>query len=114
MPYFDVKTTTSLNAETKENLYHELARIIELVPGKSESWVMVNLADQAQMCFAGISAEPAAAVVLKTFGELEGQYYDLLTKEICSRISPMIGVQPDRLYVTYEPITHWGWNGENF
>lgn len=114
MPYFEVNTSVTLDAECREALYHELGRIIELVPGKSESWVMVHVMDQSPMCFAGESGQPTAAVVLKTFGQLEDKYYDLLTREICTRIGSMLGVDPKRLYVTYEPITHWGWDGANF
>lgn len=114
MPYFEVKTSVGLDAECKEKLYHELGRIIELVPGKSESWVMVQLQDNSAMCFAGESGQPTAAVVLKTFGQLEEKYYDLLTQEICTRVGALLGVDPKRLYVTYEPITRWGWDGANF
>jgi len=114
MPYFEIKTSVSVDAERREALYHQLGKIIELVPGKSESWLMVQVTDQSAMCFAGDSSLPAAAVVLKTFGLLEDKYYDLLTGEICSRIGSLLGVDPKRLYVTYEPITHWGWDGANF
>lgn len=114
MPYFEVQTSTKVKEENRETLYHELGKIIEFVPGKSESWVMVHLEDEAKMSFAGDGKEPAACVVVKTFGELENQYYDTLTHEICKSISGMLGVDPKRLYVTYESINHWGWDGANF
>lgn len=114
MPYFEVKTSVNVSEKTKEELYHELGRIIELVPGKSECWVMAQIQDNSSMCFAGDCSQPAAAVVLKTFGQLEAAHYELLTREICSRIGAMLGVDPKRIYVTYEPVTQWGWDGANF
>jgi phenylpyruvate tautomerase PptA (4-oxalocrotonate tautomerase family) len=114
MPYFEIKTSVKLDAERKEKICHELGRIIELVPGKSESWVMVQLQDGSDMCFAGDSTQPVAAVVLKTFGELESKYYDILSQEICQYIGKLLEVDPKRMYVTYEPVIHWGWNSTNF
>lgn len=114
MPYFEVQTSTCLKKETQDALYHELGRIMELVPGKSEQWVMVHLEENAKMCFSGNSQAPAAAIVVKTFHELEEQYYDLLTAELCKSAAQLLGVDSKRIYVIYEPISHWGWDSGNF
>ena len=114
MPYFEVQTSSVVAQEKHTELYHELAKIMELVPGKSEKWVMVHLEDQAKMSFGGNADEPAACIVVKTFGELEDQQYTMLTGELCNSMSKILGVSPERLYVTYEGIRHWGWNGSNF
>ncbi len=114
MPYCEVITTTKVDKSRDMELSHELARIIELIPGKEERWVMTHIEDQARMAFAGDNEQPCAMITLKTFGELTPEQYDMLTKEMCSSASKLLGVAPDRLYVKYEPIVHWGWNGENF
>lgn len=114
MPYFDVATTRKLTTETKTQLQRELGRLIELIPGKSEQWLMTQLRDEACLSFAGSNEEPAAVVTLKTFGELKPEQYDLLTAEICSCIQQLLQTQPSRIYVMYEPVTHWGWNSSNF
>ena len=113
MPYFHIATTQKLTDASKRQLQQEMGRIIEMVPGKSESWLMVQLHDEACLSFAGTVA-PAAVVTLKTFGELVPEQYDMLTAELCPRISVLLQTDPDRIYVIYEPITHWGWNGSNF
>lgn len=114
MPYFDVYTTRHLSAECKKCLQQQLGRIIELIPGKSESWLMVQIHEDAYLSFAGSNAEPAAMVTLKTFGELEKEHYDLLTAEICSCLHEVLQTEPTRIYVAYEPVVHWGWNSSNF
>lgn len=114
MPYFEVQTSASVMPETRDKLCRELGRIIELVPGKSEQWLMVHVEDKASMSFAGNSADPAAAVILKSFGELKGEQYDMLTAELCKAINLILGIDPKRTYVIYEPINHWGWDGANF
>lgn len=114
MPYFDIATTQKLTNTSKKQLQQEMGRIIELIPGKSESWLMVQLHDEACLSFAGTADAPAAVVTLKTFGELVSEQYDMLTAEICQRVGTLLQTSSDRIYVIYEPITHWGWNGSNF
>lgn len=114
MPYFEVQTSGRLPEAERPALRRELARIIELVPGKSERWVMVHIEDGADMSFAGDAGQPAAMVLLKTFGELDKDLYDLLTRELCASLPQLLKVPAERLYIVYEPICHWGWNGENF
>ena len=46
MPYFDIATTQKLTDASKKQLQQEMGRIIELVPGKSERWLMVQLHDE--------------------------------------------------------------------
>lgn len=114
MPYFDVSTTQKASASLKKDIQQELGRIIELIPGKSERWLMVQIHDEASLSFAGSDESPAAIITLKTFGELAPEQYDMLTAEICQRISSLLQTKPERIYVLYESVTHWGWNGANF
>lgn len=114
MPYCEVITTVKVPAETEMTLNHALTRVIENIPGKTERWVMTHIADEAKMAFAGTNDAPAAMITVKTFGTPEAQYYDVLTKAFCREVAPILGVSPERMYIVYEPIDHWGWNSKNF
>lgn len=114
MPYCEIITTAKIDKQLDMKLSHELARIIELVPGKQERWVMTHIEDEARMSLGGINTENSAMVTLSTFGELTSEQYNMLTKELCASASKLLNVAPDRIYVRYESIIHWGWNGENF
>lgn len=114
MPYCEVITTKKVDRSCVAEYSHALAEIIEMVPGKSERWVMVHIEDEAKMAFAGADDEPAAMITLKTFGDLDSGQYDMLTREFCAAAERLLSVPADRVYVVYEPIVHWGWNGDNF
>ena len=114
MPYFSVSTTRKTTTPLKQEIKAELGRIIEKVPDKSEEWLMVEINDESYISFGGKDDAPAAAIVLDTFGELTNELYDMLTKEICTRIGALLDTDPKRIYVIYKPITHWGWNNANF
>lgn len=114
MPYCEILTSCKVSAQTQRLLDKEFGRIIELIPGKSERWVMTHTEDEAKMCFAGDSEAPCAMITVKTFGALTELQYDMLTKEFCSGVSKLLGVPADRIYVVYQPIENWGWHGANF
>ena len=40
--------------------------------------------------------------------------YDQLTGQICKLLSDKLGIPGSAVYVTYHPVSDWGWNGGNF
>ena len=51
MPYCNIKT--NVKVEKKKELSKELTKVIELIPGKTENWIMTSIDDEAVMSFAG-------------------------------------------------------------
>ena len=37
-----------------------------------------------------------------------------MTAKICEIYERELGIPGNAVYVTYHPITDWGWNGQNF
>jgi len=37
-----------------------------------------------------------------------------MTAQICEIYERELGIPGNAVYVTYHPITDWGWNGHNF
>lgn len=111
MPFIEVKTNQ--NISDKEALKTALGEAITAIPGKSESWLMVELEDNNAMYFQG-SNEPCAMFEIAIFGKASEAAYDDLTKRICSISEKCLGVSPGRTYVKYSEIEHWGYNNFNF
>ena len=40
--------------------------------------------------------------------------FDALTGSICKIINEELDVPYDKIYVKYEEVEYWGWNGRNF
>ena len=51
MPYCNIKT--NVKVEKKKELSKALSKTIELIPGKTENWIMTSIDDEALMTFAG-------------------------------------------------------------
>lgn len=112
MPFIEVKTNQDVS-ETKTIIKSELGNAITAIPGKTEGWLMVEISDKLDMYFKG-SDEPCAMFEVAIFGKAGDDAYDDLTKRICAISEKYLGVTPDRTYVKYTEIDHWGYNNFNF
>ena len=113
MPYIELKTNVSADAKKAENLKSELGKAIAKIPGKTEKWLMVGIECETTMFFAG-SSLPCAIAEVKIYGSASSESLQNVTSEICRIVNSELDVSPDRIYVKYEFVDHWGWNGSNF
>ena len=92
MPFINSKVTVKMSPETKERVKSRLGEAIAIIPGKSESWLMVGFEDEYDLYFKGNRDKETAFVEVKIFGSASA----------------------DRIYIKYEEVANWGWNGNNF
>ena len=114
MPFIETKTSVSVSKTQLTALKEAFAKAIEIIPGKSEEWLMLNTIGECNMAFRGDMDTPSAMIKVEIFGKAKDCEYDRLTKEICRIVSDILSVSPDRIYVRYEEVSHWGYNGFNF
>lgn len=114
MPYIEAKVSCTLTNEQAQLLKTGFGKAIECIPGKNESWLMVNIEDGKKMFFKGNDNGDSAFISVSIFGSSSKDAYNALTGEICSLVSNTTGVSPNRIYVTYSEYDKWGWNGSNF
>ena len=114
MPFIDLKTTAKITADNETRLRADFGKIIELIPGKTERWLMLNFSDSCRMAFAGTADKDTAYISVELLGSTTNAVYDKLTKAICDTVSKELDVPYDRIYVKYAELEHWGFAGENF
>ena len=113
MPFISTKTNVSVSKEQELRLKTEFGKAIELIPGKSERWLMLSFSDSERMWFVGDDA-PLAYLSVKLFGAASDSAYYALTAKLTEIVSQELDIPSSRIYVKYEEIDHWGWNGSNF
>ncbi len=114
MPYISTRTTVAINEEKKENIKAKLGKAIEIIPGKSEQWLMLSFEDKASMYFKGSNEKPIAYVEVSSFGKAPADAYSKLTKAVCDILKEELEIPADCVYVKYEEVSIWGWNNKNF
>lgn len=114
MPFINSKISVPVSTEKKEILKTKLGEAISIIPGKSETWLMVGFEDNYDLYFQGNQNAPTAYVEVKVFGTMSDDTAKKMTKAICNLYQDELGVPADRTYVKYEEVSKWGWNGTNF
>lgn len=113
MPFIDCKITKKMTEEQKDLLKTELGKSIALLH-KPESYLMVGVADGYDLYFAGKKVESGAYVAVSLFGRVSSADSEKMTAAICDLLRGRFGLDSSKIYVTYQGIADWGWNGGNF
>lgn len=113
MPFIDSKLTVSVTEEQKEKIKSEFGKAITTLH-KTETYLMVGIEDDYDLWFAGNKLDKGAYVSVSLFGSTSASDYDTMTAKICEIYERELGIPGNAVYVTYHPITDWGWNGQNF
>ena len=114
MPFINSKVNVKILPEQETLLKEKLGKAIELIPGKTESWLMLAFEDESKLYFKGENSCKIAYVEVKVFGSEDKVAFAKLTVAICEIYEEVLGIAPDKIYVKYEAVTNWGWNGMNF
>ncbi len=113
MPCIQIHTNVAVAQDHEVSIKSRLGKAIEVVPGKSESWLMVSISDNEHLYFKG-NNKPAAFVEVSVYGREDARAFNALTAEICDILNDELNIPADRIYVKYAATAQWGWNGGNF
>lgn len=113
MPFIDSKITMTVTEEKKEKLKSELGKYITTLH-KTETYLMVGIEDNYDLWMAGKKLDKGAYISVSLFGQASSADYDKMTDQICELYERELGIPGSAIYLTYHPISDWGWNGRNF
>ena len=113
MPFIDSKISKKMDADAKERIKSKLGEYISTLH-KTETYLMVGIEDDYDLWLAGKKLEDGAYVSVSLYGSASPSDYEKLTGQICSLYESELGIPKDCVYVTYHPVSDWGWNGRNF
>jgi phenylpyruvate tautomerase PptA (4-oxalocrotonate tautomerase family) len=114
MPFIDSKVSVKTTPEQRKELKEKLGQAIALIPGKSETWLMIDLADDQNMYFRGEDQQPTAFIAVSVYGDADPGAFAKMTAELTKIYGDVLGIAPDHMYVKYSATHDWGWNGNNF
>jgi phenylpyruvate tautomerase PptA (4-oxalocrotonate tautomerase family) len=114
MPFIGSKVSVKITKEKEETIKKRLGEAIELIPGKSETFLMLGFEDEYSLYFSGEKLEKGAFIEVKIFGEASKDAYAKLTEAICNIFEEELEIPQNKIYVKYEEVKDWGWNGKNF
>ena len=114
MPYIRVRCNRPLDEKTVAELQKELGKSITLFPGKTERLLMTDCEGDCALSLAGKSDVPLAMIEVELLGSSKPETYAAVTRDLTDLMERVVGIPGNGVYVKYETIEYWGWNGENF
>ena len=113
MPLIQLKTTAELTPALRDELTSDFGKMMAEA-GKPESFLMIAFEDDVDLRFSGKKMKNGALVEIKQVGDLGGDVYLCLTTAVTRILKERLGIDPQSIYITYQPVDDWGWNGTNF
>ncbi len=110
MPYIAINTSKSLTDTQKEELKTALGEKITVIPGKSESRLMIDISDNHTMYFAGEKRE-LAYIDVRCYKTTEFENKKAFTEVVFNLVQQITGLPQDAIYLTYSEFENWGTMG---
>ena len=114
MPFINSKVSVAVTKEQEIEIKSRLGEAISIIPGKSETWLMVGIEPEYHLCFRGDNSQPCAMVEVSVYGGENPAAFSKLTGAITDILSDVLSIAPDHIYVKYSTTSNWGWNGNDF
>ena len=90
-------------------------RINLIIALKSEQKdILKQIADECDLWMGGRRLDKGAYLAVSLFGSAAPADYEAMTARLCQILADQLGIPGDAVYVTYHPVSDWGWNGANF
>lgn len=114
MPYISSTTSFLLGEDQKDIIKSKLGKLIEEIPGKSEKWLMIGFSENNTMYFNGEKSEKLAFIEVKILGSCDIKYKEILTDKISALFQQELNISKENIYIIFQEINDWGWNGNMF
>ncbi len=114
MPFIQTRITTELSESKKESLHEAVEKIVQEELGKPVAYIMVGIEDNYNLYMGGKKLEKGAMISLQQFGAPSKNAFNAITKRLCDYLEKELGIEGSHVYVTFECINDWGWNGSLF
>ncbi|MCH5268654.1 MAG: hypothetical protein J1E62_09970 [Lachnospiraceae bacterium] len=113
MPFIDSKVTVALTPDKEESIKQKLGQAITTM-GKTEGYLMVGFEDEYSLYLGGKKLDKGAFVSVRALGQVRSDQCDEMTGKISKILDDELGIPAENIYVSYQGIADWGWNGRNF
>ena len=112
MPCIQTKVNVAISPEQEARLKTSFGELMPLLY-KTEDWLMRSFEDHCRLYFKG-SGEAAAFVEVKLYGAADRGAYNKMTAAVTALLNKELNIPSERIYVKYEEVKYWGYDGSNF
>jgi hypothetical protein len=112
MPYIQIVTSKELAPTTKINIKSKIGKIIDTIPGKTESVLMIGFFDKTELFYGGESKENAAMVSVNLHGSSGLPEKEALTEKLFLLMEKELDIVKEDMFLTINEYPNWGFQGK--
>lgn len=107
MPFIVSKVNVPVSKEQELDLKTRLGKAIELVPGKSEEYLLLSFEDNCRLWLRGENNRPMVYLTVSIFGNESHAGYPAFTAAVAKIYYDVLGIAPEDLYIKFDDISAW-------
>ena len=111
MPFIDLKTTRKFNNEELVQLKFRLGEIISIIPGKSESVLMIGIDANSILYFSGKDDSDYAYVEIKLFGKAPFESKFRFTEALYELLEDEFAIPRNSVFLNFTEFDNWAYQG---
>ncbi len=107
MPMVDMITNVSISDTEKDILIKKFGQAISVIPGKSESQLMMRISGENTLAFQGNKQIPIAYIRTDVSGKSEEINYQRFGEEAIHILEKVLSIPKENIYLTVREIPYW-------
>jgi phenylpyruvate tautomerase PptA (4-oxalocrotonate tautomerase family) len=111
MPFISFSVGTSPDALQQEKLKTELGRLIEILPGKSENVLMIDICGGHTLYFRGEKKKRCAFIDVRLYKESPLAAKQEFTEKLTLLTEEILGIPRADIFVSILEFANWGAGG---
>ncbi len=111
MPYIDINTTIKIEKQNRDNIKSGLGEIISIIPGKSESVLMIGFNQQIPMYYSGEEKEQCAFIEIKIHGSATPKQKQKVIENCFLLFEDSLDMKKEDIFITISEFPIWGFQG---
>jgi len=111
MPLINLQVSASLSSQDKDQITKELGKLVSLMPGRSEKYLMVGIKDEYTHYLAGQKLEKAAFIDLRLLGHESEEGQEAFVVQAQKALSNLLNIPINNIYTNILEMPHWGARG---
>ena len=112
MPYINIRASKTFTDDQKKNIIAQTGKLVELLPGKSEPGLMMEVCGGRDLHFGGQPVENGAFIEVRLLGASTDEGKDKFNAAMCAMLREQAGLNTSEIYLNYLEFMCWGSKGE--
>ncbi|SAV16659.1 hypothetical protein [Klebsiella pneumoniae] len=114
MPFVTFKTNLRLSAAQRNSLKAVMGKLTELIPGKNERSLLLEIQDNTLFFYQGDDSTPMAFISIAVFNNRYQKGYAELGSALSGTINNALHIAPEHIFIQYDNIDCFSVAGKTY